>query len=276
MAQRRPRTVAAISDDTLMSVAAWAEAIKPTEEEAAVTVEQVLSRTSWDAPSTPAELPSFIGSSETDSTWARTERPEDKDHAAPPARPQRPAGGPAPAKNWFDAEKVLSLLNPDQQSVLEDVKIQLVSLSKMFSHVGRKHKESKISLRLSLPNLSLSRRVRLLLSPQWRDTGFVLLWTQLTPSQQWANLLDYETLSWERIEKEVNRGLFTVPTKPFTEYVYVLTNRLILRGRNSSVTLFVNSHHFEPRSGSRSICATLWLHLHYILAKYVTYDMVSP
>jgi len=73
--------------------------------------------------------------------------------------------------------------------------------------------------------------------------------------RQWANLLDYGTLPWERIEKEVKRGLFTLPHQPFTE------------GPNKSVTLFVNSHNFEPRVGSRSICATLWLNLHFILAK---------
>jgi hypothetical protein len=109
-----------------MSIAAWAESIKPTEEEAAVTMEQVLSRTSWDSPSQPTELPSFIGSSEADSSWVRTERPAEET-AAPPSRPQRPARPVPQGITWWNSEKVIGLLNPEQQSVFEEAKIQLVS-----------------------------------------------------------------------------------------------------------------------------------------------------
>jgi hypothetical protein len=73
--------------------------------------------------------------------------------------------------------------------------------------------------------------------------------------KRWVNLIDYETLAWDRIEAELKRGLFHVPNAPFAA------------GPNDSVTLFVNSHQFEPRSGSRQIVGTLWLLIHYILAK---------
>jgi hypothetical protein len=72
--------------------------------------------------------------------------------------------------------------------------------------------------------------------------------------KKWANLIDFETLAWDRIERELERGLFHVP-QPF------------LKGVNDSVTVFVNSNVFEPRSGSRQIVGTLWLIIHYVLAK---------
>jgi hypothetical protein len=158
----------------------------------------------------------------------RTDRPEEVKAQAPPPRPQRPAAAKA-AKPWFTHGKVT--LTPDQQSVLEDAKIQL-----------------KAQGAENIPEALIAQFVIVK-----KVTSAVV--TSVKGYRQWANLLDYETLPWERIEKEIKRGLFTVPNAPFAE------------GPNNSVALFINSHHFEPRAGSRAICATLWLHLHYILAK---------
>jgi len=73
--------------------------------------------------------------------------------------------------------------------------------------------------------------------------------------KKWVNMLDYETLGWERIEQELTRGLFNLPRDPY------------IKGANDSVTLFVNSNKFEPRVGSRQIVATLWVLIHYIITK---------
>jgi len=73
--------------------------------------------------------------------------------------------------------------------------------------------------------------------------------------KRWANLIDFETLGWDRIEAELKRGLFHLPHAPFAT------------GPNDSVVLFINSHHFEPRSGSRQLVATLWVLVHYVIAR---------
>jgi hypothetical protein len=73
--------------------------------------------------------------------------------------------------------------------------------------------------------------------------------------KRWANLIDFETLGWDRIEAELKRGLFHLPHHPFAS------------GPNDSVALFLNTNNFEPRSGSRQIVGALWVLVHYIIAK---------
>jgi len=73
--------------------------------------------------------------------------------------------------------------------------------------------------------------------------------------KKWINLLDYETLGWDRIEKELSRGVYLLPYKPFAH------------GQNESVCLYINTHAFEPRTGSRNVVATMWLIIHYLLSK---------
>jgi len=213
-----------------MSVAAWANSLTPTAEEASITMEQLMSRSSWDVPTESSELPSFIGSSEVDSSWVRTDRPEEKQPAPPaPERPARPANQ-AQDKTWMGSDRAISVLTPEQQAVFEDVKIQL--------------KDSGINVPEALiATFVITKKV---------SSAVV---TSVKGYKQWANLLDYDTLPWERIEVEIKRGLFRLPHHPFTE------------GPNKSTTLFINSQNYEPRTGSRNICATLWLYVHYVLAK---------
>jgi uncharacterized lipoprotein YmbA len=229
---RRQRTVAAVSDGTLMSVAAWCKTLTPTAEEAAITLDSLMARTSFDAPDEPGEVPAFIGSSPASSDWVRTDRPEEA-AAAPPSRPTRPARPAAPAalpnKSWMGSEKMFPL-NADQQAVLDTAKAQL--------------KEAGVEL----PDALLAAFVIV------KKTASAVVTTSQT-YKKWINMLDYETLGWDRIERELNRGVYLMPNKPFAH------------GQNDSVCLYINTNAFDARTGSRNIVATLWLLVHYLLAK---------
>jgi hypothetical protein len=216
-----------------MSVAAWVKTLQaPTAEEAAITEEQILSRTSWDAPDAPADTPAFIGTGGGASTWVRTDRPEDAGKGGDaPGRPARAAAQPAATggKTYMGADLVWKLMDADRTGVFDAAKAQLNSAN------------------CEVPDTLIAEFVVVK-----KTASAVANSTQ--NYKKWANLIDYETLAWDRIERELERGLFHVP-QPF------------LKGANDSVTFFVNSNAFEPRSGSRQIVGTLWLIVHYVLAK---------
>jgi len=212
----------------LMSVAAWCKTLQPTAEEAAITLDQVLSRTSWDAPDVPTEVPAFIGSSAGTSDWERTERPEEKETPSAVARPARPAAATVGGKAYMGSEKVWAHIDGDRQAVFDAAKAQL----------GDSFYPEALIASLVLVKKTASAVVATAQS-----------------YKRWANLIDFETLDWSRIERELHRGLFHVPQKPFAS------------GPNDSVTIFVNSHAFEPKSGSRQIVGTLWVLIHYIISK---------
>jgi len=231
---RRQRTVVAVTDGTLMSVAAWCKTLQPTAEEAAITLDQVLSRTSWDAPEDPAEVPAFIGSAgAAGSEWVRTDRPEAETETAPSKAPTRPAKVAATAtttRSYMGSDRVWTHMDADRQAVLDASKQQL--------------QQANVDLPESLiASLVIVKKNASAVS------------TTAQSYKRWANLLDFETLAWDRIERELKRGLFYLPHAPF------------VAGPNESVTLYVNSHAFEPRSGSRQIVGTLWLLVHYLIAK---------
>jgi hypothetical protein len=218
-----------------MSVAAWCKTLTPTAEEAAITLDQVMSRTSWDAPEEPGEVPSFIGSTPASSDWVRTDRPEEAAAAAPsrPNRPARPAAAAAaPNKSWMGSEKMFPL-DADRQAVLDAAKAQLKQEG------------------LELPDALLAEFVVV------KKTASAASSTAQA-YKKWVNMLDYETLGWDRIERELNRGIFLLPYKPFA---------LKTADSGESVCLYINTHAFEPRTGSRNIIATLWVIVHFLLAK---------
>jgi hypothetical protein len=215
-----------------MSVAAWCKTLQPTAEEAAITLDQVLSRTSWDAPDDPAEVPSFIGTSSAGTAdWVRSERPEEKVETPPP-RPSRPVAPqvPADSRSYMGSDKAWSHMDADRQAVFDSGKAQL--------------QQANVQLPDALiASLVLVKKTASAVS----NTG--------QSYKKWANQIDFETLGWDRIERELHRGLFYLPHHPWAS------------GVNDSVVLFVNSHAFEPRSGSRQIVATLWVLVHYIISK---------
>jgi len=232
--ERKQRTVVAVTDGTLMSVAAWCKTLAaPTPEEEAITEEQIMARNTWEAPDNPAEVPAFIGKAPAEAaTWERSERPEDEKPTEPaPGRPAKPAAA-APktdSKSWMGSDLVWKHMDADRQSVLDAATGQLATAG------------------VNIPNSVVAQFVLV----KKTASGAV---TSAQNYKKWINLIDFETLPWDRIERELERGLFHLPD-PF------------LAGPQDSVTLFVNSNNFEPRSGSRQIVGTLWVIIHYILAK---------
>jgi len=230
---RRQRTVVAVTDSTLMSVAAWCASLQPTAEEAAITLDQLLSRTSWDAPDSPADVPAFVGSSgAAGSEWVRTDRPETEPVDAP-ARPRAVKAAPAAqaaTRSYMGSDKVWTHIDAERQAVFDASKAQLQQSNE------------------DIPDALLAELVVV------KKTASGVVPTAKA-YKRWANLIDFETLGWDRIELELKRGLFHLPQAPFAS------------GPNDSVALFLNTHHFEPRSGSRQIIAALWVIVHYIIAK---------
>jgi len=223
--QRRQRTVTAISDDTLMSVAAWSKTVQPTEEEAAITLDQIMGRTNWEVPDVASEMPAFIGSTDNaGGSWERTERPDDVPAGDAASRAgARAAGAAASGRAWLGSEFALAHLTPEQRAIYDDSKAQLADQG------------------ITIPDELIARFVIV------KKTSSAVV-QSARGFRHWANLFNFETFSWERIEGELNRGLLVVPNRPYSTH-----------SSNGSTCVFMNSKEFEPRSGSRTICASLWL-----------------